>query len=128
MPNNADVADPHDRRSLPSNDAQFVKYGKSLRRRSFAPVETRQMFDLNAESRKLRAALEYLGDRLSTHPASRFKPPARPLLEEWLARRRGAAHGIFLRADGGYRSWQTEERPPQFTIDEPYHAERDIGI
>ena len=40
---------------------------------------------------KLRAALEYLGDRLSTHPASRYKPPGRPLLEEWLASRRGAA-------------------------------------
>jgi len=37
---------------------------------------------------KLRAALEYLGDRLTTHPASRFKPATRSLLDEWrLARR-----------------------------------------
>ena len=39
-------------------------------------------------SAKLRAALEYLGDRLTTHPASRFKPATRSLLDEWrLARR-----------------------------------------
>ena len=34
---------------------------------------------------KLRAALEYLGDRLATHHASRFKPAKRALLDEWLA-------------------------------------------
>jgi hypothetical protein len=40
---------------------------------------------------KLRAALDYLGDRLVTHRASRFKPAAHSLLDEWLATRRG--HG-----------------------------------
>jgi len=54
---------------------------------------------------KLRAALEYLGDRLSTHPASRFKPPARPLLDEWLAARRPRAEGSVTLALGTYRSW-----------------------
>jgi hypothetical protein len=39
-------------------------------------------------SEKLRAAREYLGDRLSTHPASRFKPAKRSLLDEWIAARR----------------------------------------
>jgi len=41
-------------------------------------------------SAKLRAALDYLGDRLSTHPASRFRPRELPLLEAWLAMRRAA--------------------------------------
>jgi hypothetical protein len=54
---------------------------------------------------KLRAALEYLGDRLSTHPASRFKPPARPLLDEWRAKRRPRAKGSVTLALGAYRSW-----------------------
>lgn len=48
---------------------------------------------------KLRAALDYLGDKLSTHPASRFRPPKRPLLEEWLAMRRSAQYAAPLGAD-----------------------------
>jgi hypothetical protein len=44
----------------------------------------------HAASDKLRAALEYLGDRLSTHRASRFKPRKSTLLDEWLAARRQA--------------------------------------
>jgi hypothetical protein len=39
---------------------------------------------------KLRAALEYLGDRLTTHRASRFKPGRHFLLDEWLAARRAS--------------------------------------
>jgi len=45
---------------------------------------------LSSASAKLRAALDYLGDKLSTHPASRFTPPKSPLLDEWLATRRVA--------------------------------------
>jgi len=44
----------------------------------------------DSRSPKLRAALDYLGDRLCTHPVSRFTPLQRPLLEEWLATRRAA--------------------------------------
>ena len=38
---------------------------------------------------KLRAAVDYLGDRLVTHRASRFKPAPHTLLDQWLAQRRG---------------------------------------
>ena len=54
---------------------------------------------------KLRAALEYLGDRLSTHPASRFKPATRSLLDEWLAARRPRGKASVTLALGAYRSW-----------------------
>jgi hypothetical protein len=54
---------------------------------------------------KLRAALEYLGDRLSTHPASRFKPTTRSLLDEWLAARRPRSKGSVSLVLGAYRSW-----------------------
>jgi hypothetical protein len=37
---------------------------------------------------KLRAALDYLGDKLATHRASRFKPTKHTLLDHWLAARR----------------------------------------
>ena len=37
---------------------------------------------------KLAAALEYLGDKLCTHPASRFRPARRLLLDEWRVTRR----------------------------------------
>ena len=56
---------------------------------------------------KLRAAFEYLGDKLSTHPTSRFKPPTRPVLDEWLATRRPRAKGSVILALGAYRSWAT---------------------
>ena len=56
---------------------------------------------------KLRAALEYLGDRLSTHPASRFIPRTRPLLADWLATRRPRVGRCVTLAPGGYRSWTT---------------------
>jgi hypothetical protein len=39
-------------------------------------------------SPKLRAALDYLGDKLVTHRASRFRPTTSSLLDEWLAGRR----------------------------------------
>ena len=39
-------------------------------------------------SAKLRAALDYLGDKLTTHRASRFKPANQYLLDEWRATRR----------------------------------------
>ena len=38
---------------------------------------------------KLRAALDYLGDRLATHHASSFKPAKHSLLDQWLAARLG---------------------------------------
>ena len=53
---------------------------------------------------KLRAALEYLGDKLVTHPASRFKPTKHSLLDEWLATRRR----FLTRPSGNYRSWLTK--------------------
>ena len=50
-------------------------------------------------SAKLRAAIDYLGDKLSTHRASRFKPAKRYLLDEWLAARQAARQPRFARAD-----------------------------
>ena len=38
-------------------------------------------------STKLRAAFEYLGDKLVTHRDSRFKPVSRFLLDDWRATR-----------------------------------------
>ena len=55
-----------------------------------------------AASDKLRAALEYLGDRLSTHRASRFKPAKSSLLDEWLAARRRPADPRST------RTWRSE--------------------
>jgi hypothetical protein len=49
-----------------------------------------------AASEKLRAALEYLGDRLSTHHASRFKPAKQSLLNEWIAARRRPAEARLI--------------------------------
>ena len=40
---------------------------------------------------KLRAARAALGDKLCTHPASRFKPTGWTLLDEWVAVRRATA-------------------------------------
>jgi hypothetical protein len=42
-------------------------------------------------SKKLQAARATLGDKLCTHPASRFKPAKLTLLDEWLLMRRAAA-------------------------------------
>jgi hypothetical protein len=42
-------------------------------------------------SKKLRAARAALGDKLCTHPASRFKPTRWTLLDEWVAVRRATA-------------------------------------
>jgi hypothetical protein len=55
-----------------------------------------------AASDKLRAALEYLGDRLSTHRASRFKPAKSSVLDEWLAARRRQAEARST------RTWRSE--------------------
>jgi len=44
-----------------------------------------------ALSKKLQAARALLGDRLCTHPESRFKPTKWTLLDEWLAMRRATA-------------------------------------
>jgi len=57
-------------------------------------------------SAKLRAALDYLGDRLSTHPASRFRPQELPLLEAWLAMRRAARSVAPLDKGFDYRNNQ----------------------
>jgi hypothetical protein len=40
---------------------------------------------------KLRAARAALGDKLCTHPTSRFKPTRWTLLDEWVAVRRATA-------------------------------------
>jgi hypothetical protein len=50
-------------------------------------------------SLKLRAALDYLGDKLTTHRASRFKPANQYLLDEWLATRRAILRGSLISAD-----------------------------
>ena len=42
-------------------------------------------------SKKLLAARAALGDKLCTHPASRFKPTRWTLLDEWVAVRRATA-------------------------------------
>ena len=44
-----------------------------------------------ALSKKLQAARASLGDKLCTHPTSRFKPTKLTLLDEWLAMRRATA-------------------------------------
>ena len=64
---------------------------------------------------KLRAALDYLGDWLVTHPASRFKPSERPLLEEWRSDRRGRRKVASIHLLGGYRSWVTEKHLMRLT-------------
>ena len=52
---------------------------------------------------KLRAALDYLGDKLATHRASKFKPARRTLLDEWLAARLTGRQASVTpqRANGG---------------------------
>lgn len=60
-------------------------------------------------SPKLRAALEYLGDKLVTHPASRFKPTQHTLLDTWLAARRGSS----AQPSRDYRSWLTTADLPR---------------
>jgi len=65
---------------------------------------------------KLRAALEYLGDRLTTHPASRFKPATRSLLDEWRLARRAMLERVPVRVNGGYRSWMTAAELKRISI------------
>jgi hypothetical protein len=62
-------------------------------------------------SKKLRAARATLGDKLCTHPASRFKPAKLTLLDEWLVMRRAAA------VTGGASDRKAEgENPPKVRI------------
>ena len=65
------------------------------------------------QAHKLQAALDYLGDWLATHPASRFEPSSRPLLDRWLEHRHGRRDGTSIYLVGGYRSWLTETELPQ---------------
>jgi hypothetical protein len=59
-------------------------------------------------SPKLRAALDYLGDKLSTHRASRFKPTRHFLLNEWVMMRRVATpRASLLRLNGAGEAGQT---------------------
>ena len=51
-------------------------------------------------SAKLHAALDYLGDKLATHRASRFKPAKQYLLREWLSARRMPAQARSPRPQG----------------------------
>jgi hypothetical protein len=60
-------------------------------------------------SPKLRAALEYLGDKLVTHPASRFKPTQHTLLDTWLASRRRP----LAQSSRDYRGWLTTADLPR---------------
>jgi hypothetical protein len=46
-----------------------------------------------ALSKKLRAARASLGDKLCTHPESRFKPTKLSVLDEWLVMRRARVSG-----------------------------------
>ncbi|HWZ71971.1 MAG TPA: hypothetical protein VN326_10925 [Casimicrobiaceae bacterium] len=65
------------------------------------------------QAHKLEAALDYLGDRLVTHAASRFKPSSRPLLDRWREHRRGRRDGTSIYLVGGFRSWLTETELPR---------------
>jgi hypothetical protein len=65
------------------------------------------------QARKLQAALDYLGDWLATHAASRFRPSSRPLLDRWLEHRRGRRDNTSIYLVGGYRSWLTETELPR---------------
>ena len=58
-----------------------------------------------ALSKKLRAARAALGDKLCTHPASRFKPTKWTLLDEWLTMRR---------ATSASRGASEETAPPRY--------------
>ena len=108
--------------SLGGTDSSLVRHGPSSRRigiryglsntRTLGTNAMTDLHDNRAESApavrlnlKLRAALDYLGDRLSTHPTSRFQPPSRPLLDQWLATRRPRPKGSVRLAVGSYRSW-----------------------
>jgi len=74
-------------------------------------------------SPKLRAALDYLGDKLCTHPASRFKPAKSSLLDQWLALRHGTLSGCVSRPKTGYRSWVTNvELMPTPSVSQPRRA------
>lgn len=61
---------------------------------------------------KLCAALAYLGDKLSTHRESRFKPRHDFLLDEWLGLRRYARNQG--RMEAGERSRTSERAVPRF--------------
>ena len=61
------------------------KTGGSIDCVSAAPSSGRS--DLSA---KLREALDYLGDRLATHPNSRFKPARQYVLDGWRSAREAA--------------------------------------
>lgn len=71
-------------------------YGRERRERvpGIHPISGTQTHETVTMSPKLRAALDYLGDKLSTHRASRFKPAGQFLLDEWLTARR--AHRALL--------------------------------
>jgi len=62
---------------------------------------------------KLRAALEYLGDKLVTHPASRFKPQ-HTLLDTWLASRRRSP----AQTNSHYRGWLTRANLPRMAAND----------
>jgi hypothetical protein len=63
--------------AVPSPEVDMITPGLSA-----TPTNGRR--DLSA---KLRAALDYLGDRLATHRASRYKPAKRYVLDEWMSAR-----------------------------------------
>ena len=57
---------------------------------------------------KLRAALDYLGDKLVTHRASRFRPANRSVLDEWVATRRGSVTRRTIAAPYEHQLAQSE--------------------
>ena len=78
-----------------------------------SPLGATESHPAAKHSSKLRAALEYLGDKLVTHPASRFKPTQYTLLDEWLASRR--RH--LTPPTGAYRSWLTKSDLARYASD-----------
>ena len=52
---------------------------------------------------QLRAALDYLGDNLATHHASRYKPAKHRVLDRWLAARRLGYQATRGAEQRGYR-------------------------
>jgi hypothetical protein len=71
--------------------------GETTRDDRYTHPETGFPLHGSSAQAKLRAALDYLGDKLSTHQASRFKPAKRYLLDQWFAAR-SALIGLELEA------------------------------
>jgi hypothetical protein len=67
-----------------------------------------EMHSAVAVTPKLRAALNYLGDKLATHRASRFKPSKHSILDEWLYARRSTLGSLRSAPTGSIGLCQSE--------------------